>query len=75
MAAAEDLEKILENITVSARSEQTTLLQHAFSARQQLPSLGLLNNRDSKQAEDSKHLRLFTISGSLLYKNEVIEMS
>ena len=32
MAAVEGLEKLLENMTFSARSKQTTLLQHAFTA-------------------------------------------
>ena len=32
MAAVEGLDKLLENMTFSARSKQTTLLQHAFTA-------------------------------------------
>jgi hypothetical protein len=32
MAAVEGLEKLLENMTFSALSKQTTLLQHAFTA-------------------------------------------
>jgi hypothetical protein len=32
MAHVEDLEKLLENMTFSARSKQTTLLQHGFTS-------------------------------------------
>ncbi len=32
MAAVEGIEKLLENMTFSVRSKQTTLLQHNFTA-------------------------------------------
>ena len=32
MDAVEGLERVMENMTFSARSKQTTLLQHAFTA-------------------------------------------
>ena len=32
MDAVEGLERVLENMTFSARSKQTTLFQHAFTA-------------------------------------------
>ena len=55
MAAVEGIEKLLENMTFSARSKQTMLLQHDLLQNQQLPRRSLLTVRDSKQAEDSKH--------------------
>ena len=58
MAAVEGIEKLLENMTFSARSKQTTLFQHDFTAETAAAHTGrrsLLTVRDSKQAEDSKH--------------------
>jgi hypothetical protein len=55
MAAVEGIEKLLENMTFSSRSQQTTLLQHDFTAEPAATQTELLTICDSKQEEDSKH--------------------